>query len=60
VVVGRQRVKPVPFVELALWASGPVWTGAENLAPTGIGSTDRPARSEWLYRVLYPGPQKYK
>ena len=24
---------------------GPVWTGAENLAPTGIRSPDRPARS---------------
>jgi hypothetical protein len=23
---------------------GPVWTGAENLAPTGIRSPDRPAR----------------
>ena len=25
--------------------------GAENLAPTGIRSTDRPARSESLYRL---------
>jgi hypothetical protein len=24
---------------------GPVWTGAENLAPTGIRPPDRPARS---------------
>jgi hypothetical protein len=32
------------------WAPGPVWTGAENLAPTEIRSTDRPARSESLYR----------
>ena len=35
---------------------GPVWTGAENLAPTGIRSPDRPARSESLYRLSYPGP----
>jgi hypothetical protein len=27
----------------------PVWTGTENLAPTGIRSADRPARSELLY-----------
>jgi hypothetical protein len=27
------------------WAPGPIWTGAENLAPTGIRSHDRPARS---------------
>jgi len=26
-----------------------VWTGAENLAPTGIQSSDCPARSELLY-----------
>jgi len=35
---------------------GPVWTGAENLVPTGIRSPDRPARSESLYRLSYPGP----
>ena len=34
----------------------PVWTGAENLAPTGIRSPDRPSRSESLYRPSYPGP----
>ena len=28
---------------------GPVWTGAENLTPTGIRSPDRPACSESLY-----------
>jgi len=32
---------------------GPVWTGAENLAPTGIRSPDRPARSKSLYRLSY-------
>jgi hypothetical protein len=37
-------------------APGPVWTGAENLTPTGIRSSDRPARSESLYRLRYPGP----
>jgi hypothetical protein len=35
---------PVPIVKEAGWAPGPVWTGAENLAPTGIRSPDRPAR----------------
>ena len=29
--------------------------GAENLAPTGIRSPDRPARSESLYRLSYVG-----
>jgi hypothetical protein len=37
-------------------ALGPVWTGAENLAPTEIRSPDRPARSESLYRLSYRGP----
>jgi hypothetical protein len=29
-------------------------TGAENLAPTGIRSPDRPARSQSLYGLSYP------
>ena len=45
---------PVPIVQEAGWALGPVWTGAENLAPTGIRSPDRPARSQSLYRLSYP------
>ena len=45
---------PVPIVQEAGWAPGPVWTGAENLAPTGIRSPDRPARSQSLYRLRYP------
>ena len=28
--------KPVPIVQEAGWAPGLVWTGAENLATTGI------------------------
>jgi hypothetical protein len=47
---------PVPIVQEAGWASGPVWTDAENLVPTGIRSPDRPTRSESLYRLRYPGP----
>jgi hypothetical protein len=42
-------------LEEAGWVPGPVWTGAENLAPTGIGSPDRLAHSESLYRLSYPG-----
>ena len=36
----RER-DPVPFLEEAGWAPGPVWTGEESLAPQ---------------RVLIPGP----
>ena len=39
---------PVPIVQEAVWVPGPVWTGAENLAPTGIRSPYRPARNESL------------
>ena len=37
---------------------GPVWMGAENIAVTGIRSSDRPARSESLYRLSYHVPQR--
>ena len=39
---------PVPIAQEAGWAPGSVWTGAENLVPTGIRSLDRPARSQSL------------
>jgi len=42
---------PVPIVQETGWVPGPVWTGTENLALTGIRSPDRPARNQSLYRV---------
>jgi hypothetical protein len=51
----RER-ETVLIVQEAGWAPGPVWTGAENLVPTGIRSAQRPARSESLYRLRYPRP----
>jgi hypothetical protein len=51
---------PVPIVQEAGWAAGPVWTGAENLTPTGIRSPDRPAHSQSLYRLSYPAPQLFQ
>ena len=51
-----QERYPVPIVQEAGWAPGPVWTGAENLAATGIRSPDFSARSESLYRLIYRGP----
>ena len=35
------------------WATGPVWTDAENLALTGIRSLDRPSRRQSLFRLRY-------
>jgi hypothetical protein len=44
---------PVPIVQEAGF-----WTGAENLALTGIRSPDRPVRSESLYRLSYSDPMQ--
>ena len=46
---------PVPIVQEAGWALELVWRGAENLAPTGIGSPDLSARSESPYWLRHPG-----
>jgi hypothetical protein len=46
----------VPTAQEAGWAPGLVWTGADNIAPNGIRSLYRAARSESLYRLSYPGP----
>jgi hypothetical protein len=47
----------VPVVQEAGWSPEPAWTGAENLAPAGIRSPDRPASSKSLHRLSYPGPR---
>jgi hypothetical protein len=49
----RER-DPVPILQQAGKATGPVWTGAKNFAPHGIRSLDRPDRSESLHRRRYP------
>lgn len=46
---------PVPILQEA----GPVWTGAENVTPTGILSPNHPACSESVYRLLSSWPTKY-
>jgi len=38
---------------------GPVWTGAENLAPTWIRSPDSPARIQSLYGLRCPAHAKW-
>jgi hypothetical protein len=54
--------RPDTHCKEAGWASESVWKGAENLAPTGIRSPDRPACRQSLYRLRYPAhsyPSKY-
>jgi hypothetical protein len=48
---------PVPIVQGAGWTPGPVWTGAENLTPTGIRSPDCPARSSVGIPTELPDPR---
>jgi hypothetical protein len=48
----------LPILQEAGWNPGPVWTGAENLASTGIRSSDRPARSSVAIPTELPGPHK--
>jgi hypothetical protein len=50
----------VPIVQKARWASGPVWTVGENLAPTGIRFPNRPARSSVTIPTKLPGTPNLK
>ena len=42
---------PVTIVQEAGWAPGPVWTGAENLAPTRIRSPDHARSNKYQIRT---------
>ena len=44
---------PVPILQEAGWAPGPVWTGGKFL-PHRDSIPDRPVRSQSLYRLSYP------
>jgi len=44
---------PVPILQKAGWAPGPVWTGG-NSRPHRDSIPDRPARNRSLYRLSYP------
>ena len=47
------RKDPVPIVQEAGWAPGPVWTGGKY-CPTGIRSPNRAAHIQSLYRLSSP------
>jgi len=46
------RKHPVPILQEAGWAPGPVWTGGKS-RPHRDSIADRPARSQSLYRLSY-------
>jgi hypothetical protein len=45
----------VLIVQEGGWVSGPVWTGAGNLALSNVRTPDRPSQSDSLYRLRYIG-----
>ena len=45
--------EPVPILQEAGWAPGPVWKGGKS-RPHRDSIPDRPARSQSLYRLSYP------
>jgi hypothetical protein len=53
----RER-EPVPILQELGWAPGPVWKDEENLVPQWDSTPDRPAHSQSLYRLRYPGPHE--
>ena len=46
-------IDPVPILQEAGWAPGPVWTGGKT-RPHRDSIPDRPARSQSQYRLSYP------
>jgi len=49
----RERKDPEPILQEAGWAPGPVWTAGKS-RPHRDSISDRPARSQSLYRLSYP------
>ena len=47
------KTHPIPILQEAGWAPGPVWTGRKS-RPQRDSIPDRPARSQSLYRLSYP------
>ena len=49
---------PVPILQKAGWAPGPVWTGGKS-CPHRNSIPHRPVRSQSLYRLSYPAHTTY-
>jgi len=52
------RKDPVPILQEAGWAPGPVWTGRKS-RPHRDSISNRPARSQSLHRLSYPAHYIY-
>ena len=53
--IGPRKRELVPILQETVRAPGPVWMDAESLVLTGARFLNRPARSESLYGLRYPG-----
>ena len=51
--------EPVPILQEAGWAAGPVWTGGKS-RPRRDSIPDRPARNSVVTPTELPGPNNYK
>ena len=49
---------PVPILQQAGWATGPVWTRRKNLVPTGIRFRNLQPSSSVAIPTELPGPSK--
>jgi hypothetical protein len=54
------REKPSTYCIVGWVGPSAGLVGCEKCRPTGIRSPDRPARSESLYRLSYPGPYAFR
>jgi hypothetical protein len=52
-----QARQPASIVQETGWDLGPEWMGTVNLASAEVGTTDRLALGDPLYRLSYPGQQ---
>ena len=50
---------PIPILQEAGWAPGPVWIGAEHLVPHRDSIPNCSARSQLLYQLSYPARNLY-
>ena len=53
------RKDPLPILQEAGWAPGPVWKGGKS-RPHWDSIPNRPARSQLLYRLSYPAHMSLK
>jgi len=54
-----QQTDSLPILKEAVWTAGVVWKNAENLATTGMGFLDSPARQKGWFKKKRGTRNKY-